>query len=150
MLVPLQFLETTCSSRRNNDMTTISWLHLTDLHMGMRGQSLLLPSVENDFLNDVGRLHQRCGPFDLVFFTGDLVQSGKAEEFKRVNEFLSRLWAKLQQLGSSPILLALPGNHDLVRPTQKDRLVVDALRDWRDKPRQQPGAGHRAARAHRR
>ena len=116
------------------ETTSFGWLHLTDLHIGMQGQGTLLPSVEKDFLNDVDKLHAKCGPWDLIIFTGDLVQQGKPEEFDLVNVFLSKLWQRLQSLGSSPYLLALPGNHDLTRPTIRNRLEVEALKEWRERP----------------
>lgn len=69
-------------------------------------------------LDDLARLCERCGPWDAVLFTGDLVQSGKPEEFEAMQrEFLDPLWERLDRLGSGGArLLAVPGNHDLVRP----------------------------------
>jgi len=111
------------------DMTTFSWLHLTDLHLGMSDQAGLLPNVEADFLNDLAKLYDKCGPWDLVLFTGDLTYKGSEDEFVNVNHLLERLWKRLQDLGSNPVLLAVPGNHDLVRPNE-EWLEIDALRRW--------------------
>ena len=78
---------------------TISWLHLTDLHVGMSEQAHLWPNVRNAFLTDLERLCAKTGPWSLVFFTGDLVQSGSAEvllhnpELRRHNRAtISVLW----------------------------------------------------------
>lgn len=105
-------------------MTTpsFSWLHLTDLHFGLKGQGCLWPNLRGPFLDDLATLHQLCGPWDAVLFTGDLVQSGKSEEFKKMQaEVLDPLWRKLQELGSGDaVLLAVPGNHDLYRPDPKE------------------------------
>jgi predicted MPP superfamily phosphohydrolase len=79
--------------------------------------------VREIFFEDLKKLHDKCGPWDLVLFTGDLTQRGSAEEFQKVDELLQQLWEYFQQLGSSPILLAVPGNHDLVRPAQKTAAV---------------------------
>src|SRR5687768_14859044 len=90
------------------------WLHLTDLHYGQRGQSLLWPNVRRSFFEDLKSLHEICGPWHVVFFTGDLVFSGAEGEFKQMEEeVLGRLWKELGELGSgSAVLLAVPGNHD--------------------------------------
>jgi 3',5'-cyclic AMP phosphodiesterase CpdA len=61
--------------------TCFAWLHLTDLHYGLKGQDCLWPSLRQPFLDDLGALHDRCGPWDAVLFTGDLVQSGEPDQF---------------------------------------------------------------------
>ena len=109
-------------------MTSVSWLHLTDLHLGMAEQRSLLPIVKDRFFEDLKLLHAKCGPWDLMLFTGDLTQRGNAEEFQMVDEFLDELWERFGELGSRPRLLAIPGNHDLVRPKPKEP-VVKLLRD---------------------
>jgi Calcineurin-like phosphoesterase len=103
-----------------------NWLHLSDLHLGMDGASWLWPRIEERFFDDLARLHDRVGPWDLVLFTGDLVQRGSQEEFDRLDEFLERLW---RRIGSSTQLLAVPGNHDLQRP-DLSRPGVDSLQRW--------------------
>ena len=99
-----------------------SWLHLTDLHFGLRGQRHLWPNLRGPFLDDLAALHDRCGPWDAVFFTGDLTQQGEADEFAKMQtEVLDRVWEKLTELGSGDaVLLAVPGNHDLCRPKAAD------------------------------
>lgn len=98
-------------------MTSFSWLHLTDFHCGMQQQNWLWPRMREKFLQeDLPRLHDKSGPWDLVIFTGDLTNRGTREEFQKVDELLDQLWDKFQDLGSIPKLLAVPGNHDLVRP----------------------------------
>jgi hypothetical protein len=93
-----------------------SWLHLTDLHYGQPGQRQLMASVRQKFFDDLLKLHKLSGPWDAVLFTGDLVYSGK--EFSDMeDDFLIRLWKTLRELNSGDaVLLAVPGNHDLVRP----------------------------------
>ncbi len=97
-----------------------SWLHLTDFHYGLKGQSSLWPTLREPFFEDLAKLHKFSGPWQAVLFTGDLVQSGSSAQFSEMQrEVLDRLWAKLQELGSGDaILLAVPGNHDLSRPDQ--------------------------------
>jgi internalin A len=102
-------------------MKSFNWLHLTDLHFGLRGQPSLWPNVREVFWSDLETLHEKSGPWDAVLFTGDLVQSGSEAEFAELEDkVLGPLWAHLSKLGAEePVLLAVPGNHDLVRPDPK-------------------------------
>lgn len=106
-----------------------TWLHLTDLHVGMSDGKWLWPGVEEHVLADLARIHARLGRIDAVFFTGDLTQMGSPEEFAQFDEIWLRIRQKLEQLGSTPIFLAVPGNHDLVRP--KPGMLLDALKQWK-------------------
>jgi len=110
-------------------MASLSWLHLTDLHRGMKSQEWLWPSVREIFFADLERLHEKSGPWDLVLFTGDLTQQGAIEEFKQVDDIFKELWQLFHELGSDPLLLSVPGNHDLVRPNNIDPSVL-VLEQW--------------------
>ena len=114
-------------------MRSFSWLHLTDLHQGLDAQSWLWPGVKDILFEDLTRLHERCGPWDLVFFTGDITQRGTAEEFDRFNSTLAPLWEHIESLGSTPKLLAVPGNHDLIRPDPLQPEVL-ILQRWAEYP----------------
>lgn len=108
-------------------MDAFNWLHLSDLHWGQTGQKHLWPSVRKAFFDDLEKLHAKCGPWHAVLFTGDLVQKG--EQFDAMEEtVLKPLWERLRELGSDPVLLAVPGNHDLQRPDGKTyEAAVDML-----------------------
>jgi hypothetical protein len=110
-------------------MATIRWLHLTDLHVGMGGMRPWWPSVKSVLFRDLEDIHRLAGPFDLVLFSGDLVQSGTKAEFEVLSRELDGLWQHLRGLGSTPTLLVVPGNHDLVRP-KADEPAVRALLNW--------------------
>src|SRR5262245_36838401 len=114
-------------------MTTFRWLHLTDLHQGNEAAEWLWPGVREIFFDDLEKLHARCGPWDLVLFTGDLTQRGSPEEFGALNQTFGALWDHLRALGSNPALLAVPGNHDLARPSPRDP-AVKVLRSWGKDP----------------
>ena len=90
-------------------MTALTILHLTDLHRGLGGYAkVIYPNVEQILLEDLKRMHERTGPWDLVCFTGDLVQSGGGQdgkEFEQLNETLGRFWDEFGKLGSKPQLL---------------------------------------------
>jgi tetratricopeptide (TPR) repeat protein len=110
--------------------TTFSWLHLTDLHFGLKGQDCLWKNLRQPFLDDLAELHELTGPWQAVLFTGDLVQQGKSDEFREMQkEVLDRLWQRLAELGSgAAVLLAVPGNHDMFRPNpSEDNAAIDAL-----------------------
>ena len=113
-------------------MATFGWLHLTDFHQGMDRLGGLWPNVEEQFFEDLRRLHDRAGPWDAVLFTGDLTQRAAPAEFERLGETLDRLWEELAALGSDPVLLAVPGNHDLARPDPR-LPTAEVLRDWATK-----------------
>ena len=124
-------------------MRSFGWLHFTDLHQGLDAQGWLWPGVREILFADLEKLHDRCGPWDLVLFSGDLTQRAAPEEFARLSQTLAQLWAHLKALGSTPSLLAVPGNHDLVRPDPRrpESLVLARwpnfpevqVEFWRDK-----------------
>jgi len=115
-----------------NEFTTVyRWLHLTDLHLGMGGQESLWPNMEHLFLEDLKYLREKVGPWDLVLFTGDLTQRGTAREFAALDGLLQKLWSSFADWGCTPQLLAVPGNHDLVRPTdESDPALITLLHNW--------------------
>jgi hypothetical protein len=117
-------------------MPAITFLHLTDLHfntnsnIGMARQEWLWPNVRELFFRDLDRLHRLTGDWDLVLFTGDLAQSGTVEDYAAFDHaVLARLWREFDRLGCNPVLLAVPGNHDLKWPNQSSG-TVRALRSW--------------------
>ncbi|WP_224369058.1 protein kinase domain-containing protein [Hyalangium versicolor] len=116
----------------SNPTASLGCLHLTDLHQGLKDQSWRWPSVRQLLYDDLEALHGKSGPWDLVFFTGDLTQRGSEEEFQALDETLTQLWAHFRRLGSSPLLLVVPGNHDLVRPPPSPAL--EELREWQGRP----------------
>ncbi len=97
-------------------MRSFSWLHFTDLHQGLESQGWLWPGVRDVLFTDLEQLHKRCGPWDLVLFSGDLTQRGSTDEFNKFTTTVTQLMSHLKQLGSTPSLLVVPGNHDLIRP----------------------------------
>ncbi len=110
---------------------SFSWLHITDLHYGLKGQGCLWPNLRGPFLESLAPLCDKCGPWDAVLFTGDLVQAGKSDEFAEMQaEVLEHLWQRLTELGSGgAMLLAVPGNHDLCRPNPDEDAAADRLLD---------------------
>lgn len=101
-------------------MATARWLHLTDFHQGVKGQSTFWPTIRSVFMKDLEEMQRRIGGlWDLVLFTGDLTQSGIAQQFQQLDTILNEILAKIEQIsGSRPVMLPVPGNHDLVRPSR--------------------------------
>lgn len=106
------------------------WLHLTDLHAGM--DEPRWRTVEQAFLDDVEAWVAK-EPLDAVLFTGDLTEYARPDDFRALDQFREKLWKRFQAHGRDPVLLAVPGNHDLVRPKYPPALG-DADRDdfWKD------------------
>src|SRR5436190_5560232 len=115
-------------------MTSFGWVHITDLHLGMTEQPGLWPTIKAHFCEDLESLYEKSRPWDLVIFTGDLTQRGNADQFKRVDDFLNELWIRLLKFGAQPSLVAVPGNHDLVRPDAKDLAVKLLKNSWGTDP----------------
>ena len=111
-------------------MVDFNILHLTDLHYGLEAQKGQLPGVRSRFLKDLRSLMKgpksvRWGPPDLVLFTGDLVQKGAPEEFRALSALVEELWEAFHEAGGeTPLLLAVPGNHDLKRPDPRASIKV--------------------------
>lgn len=86
-----------------------SWLHISDLHVGQHSSGWLWPSFKAIFLDDLVRLAEVAGPLNLVVFSGDLTQSGKAEEYVALSNILADIWERLDKLGQNPPLFCVPG-----------------------------------------
>src|SRR5688572_17293034 len=96
-------------------------LHLSDLHeRGSREAEVWRRRrVLGQAWLDNLRAMLEDGPIDLVCFTGDAADWGKAEEFERTTDFFE---AVLKETGLSwDRFFVVPGNHDI------DRKVEDKL-----------------------
>lgn len=113
-------------------MTRFNWLHLSDLHVGMGGGAFAAwNAVEEWFIHDLKQLISRCGPLDAVLFSGDLTQRASAAEFGQLQQLLDRLWTRFREQGCDPVLLPVPGNHDLARPLGREHEPLHvALKGW--------------------
>ncbi|MBW5440553.1 hypothetical protein FXB41_39050 [Bradyrhizobium canariense] len=109
---------------------TFSWLHLTDLHVGMKDQDWMWPRLKELFYNDLTLLHRTSGDWNVVVFSGDLTQRGSPEEFNRLDSIVTDLWSHFEKLGFRPKLLVIPGNHDVSRPTMSSQYRT--LKRWWD------------------
>jgi predicted phosphodiesterase len=114
------------------------WLHLSDLHIGHSENS---DNVHELFFKDVRNRVEVIGVPDVVVLSGDLTNIGSEKEFEQLDVFLGQLYGNLRVPGNStkPILIAVPGNHDMQRPSGAElrsfawvRDVVDDLGKYTD------------------
>jgi len=115
------------------DNQIVTFLHLSDLHVGMSPEGWLWPAVKSAFYADVKALLPQTGLPDIVIFSGDLVQRATREEYERLTELLCHLWEHFRGLGCNPVFIPVPGNHDLSRQPKSD-LAGKALRSWWSDP----------------
>jgi hypothetical protein len=108
----------------------INWLHLTDLHVGTERSSWLWPRIKHELLHDLEEVRPESGGWDVVFFTGDLTQSGSEAEYQALNKELADIWDVLSRGGPTPKLCVVPGNHDLVRPPASSPVAKTLSQLW--------------------
>jgi hypothetical protein len=127
------------------------WLHLSDLHLSADASPLFW-SVRDAFEQSLTAwLPKLGGPIDLLLLTGDLAAHGAPADYDRLDDLLARLQGLLERhTGVRPLIVPVPGNHDLQRPSEDDLLrylVIDRItsspqdkavkhfnnRVWRDK-----------------
>ncbi|MBN1654627.1 MAG: metallophosphoesterase [Deltaproteobacteria bacterium] len=117
----------------SSSQNSIRWLHLTDLHVGQDDQDWLWPRLKQKFKEDLEKTYKDAGPWDLVLFTGDLVQKG--DEYSKLDKILEDIWnwfsEKELKCDPFPWLLAVPGNHDLLRPDTSQPEVF-AIEQWQN------------------
>ena len=93
-------------------MGNISWLHLSDLHLGrdVYNEEVILKELLIDIKKqtDLNKIK-----LDFVFITGDITFSGQEKEFAYVQDFLNKL-QNVTNVDKENIIL-IPGNHDVNR-----------------------------------
>lgn len=119
----------------------ISWLHVSDLHVAKeslgsgaarRPGSELWAEVLRGFFADLDEQLDSTGlrP-DLVLVTGDLAYSGAAKQYDDLDaDVLRPLLAHLRSRGCDAVLLAVPGNHDVQRPSGASKRGYRLLREY--------------------
>jgi formylglycine-generating enzyme required for sulfatase activity len=91
------------------------------------------------FWRSLDRWLKIVGAPDLVLLTGDLTNRGERAEFDKLSKFLEKLLLRLPKAsnGLPPLVVAVPGNHDLQRPSGREALPYRVLRDY-EKGRDDP------------
>ncbi|MDQ1743386.1 MAG: hypothetical protein QOE23_1725 [Pseudonocardiales bacterium] len=94
----------------------LCWLHISDLHIKADYDD---PKSDTNadlqrFLADLPTcLDDASVKPDVVFFTGDVAQSGSAEEYDHALSFFAKLKQALPEDSRNAPLLTVPGNHDV-------------------------------------
>jgi 3',5'-cyclic AMP phosphodiesterase CpdA/tetratricopeptide (TPR) repeat protein len=104
----------------------ITWLHISDLHHGQAGEHGRWPQYRERVLADMKARTQELGAPDLILFTGDLSYSGQPAQFERVTSTLQEIRATV---GGDPIVVTVPGNHDLTWPRTPNETFRNYLND---------------------
>ena len=104
-------------------MHSLSWLHISDLHFGSEGHDWYWPNLKEHFCKDLEKHFRKYGACDLVLFTGDITYSGQASQFASFSSEFASVLDCLSSQERRPILLAVPGNHDMKRPNRMSAIV---------------------------
>jgi hypothetical protein len=123
----------------NNTESDLGWLHITDIHVGQPREGGRLANIERAFLEDVAKvIHKEKLVISAIFLTGDVAFRGAEAEYVRASALLGRICAHIHEQNlkikpcDPPVLVPVPGNHDLARPPDDDaRTIRDALKGRR-------------------
>lgn len=109
---------------------SLGWLHLTDIHVGQPSEGGRLANIERAFLQDLTRVVTKV-PIAVIFVTGDIAFRGSDAEYVRASALLGRICGHVAALNArilghkfDPVLIPVPGNHDLARPTGAEAEVI--------------------------
>jgi len=106
-------------------LARFSWLHFSDLDLGPSGSLLLDPRFREAFERDLRKVHERTGPWDVVFLSGNLTHAASSREFEVLDSSLRSLWDYFSSLGSNPVLVAVPGEQDIRNGEFRDSHVYN-------------------------
>lgn len=116
----------------------IRWLHLSDLHCGSGGGALRF-QVYYELERSMRSMTDQLGPPDLILLSGDVANTGRWSDFEAATSFLQDLlsWLgfsfdDLPRRSDAPVIVPVPGNHDLLRPASDERgryEILAALED---------------------
>ena len=96
-------------------MKKIAYIHFSDLHIGQKYTNQYLSNAKDIVLQDLVFMLNELKALDVVFFTGDMVQSGIESEYADFMEWFCVIKDCITKYGYNPYYLFVPGNHDLER-----------------------------------
>ena len=86
----------------------ISYIHLTDLHIGQKGSNAIFSQTKEIIKEDISYICDQLGSLDIVFMTGDMVQRGSQDEYKQFSDFINELWEVFKNKGFNPYFICVP------------------------------------------
>ena len=88
--------------------------------------------MEEELAPDIRARAGTLGVPDLILNTGDLTNRGAEDAFARFDGFLEHLlgWLREVDAATDPLILPVPGNHDLVRPSERKLRNFRILDDY--------------------
>ncbi len=98
-------------------MKQVTWVHLSDIHVGSRGDDGLLKRIFGNLKKDIALCSSYTTHPSFLLITGDLAMHALKEEYSKLKVCLDSLPKHLSKL---PIF-TIPGNHDVNWP-DKDAL----------------------------
>jgi tetratricopeptide (TPR) repeat protein len=111
------------SGRADVRSRTLSFIHISDLHLDGSADPYDVNRVLRPFLRRCAEWRDAGRPADLVFFTGDLGARGAPQDYRSAGVFLDEL---LAVTGLEPdALWVVPGNHDVDR--SRGRLLLRTI-----------------------
>ena len=97
-------------------MRTISWIHISDIHM-RAGNEWSQDVVLTAMCEHIAQQREKGMVADFILATGDLAFSGQADEYTLVGEFFDALCSASGVPKEQ--IFCVPGNHDIDRKRQK-------------------------------
>lgn len=111
-------------------MKQLTYIHFSDLHIGDKLAKPFLSHIKAELLKDIKYISSELGRVDIIFMTGDLVQSGSADEYNAFEGFMNTVMDTLKNIGSNPYVFFVPGNHDLERVVDFSDPPHQVLKNW--------------------
>jgi 3',5'-cyclic AMP phosphodiesterase CpdA len=119
------------SGTGKNYKSTLTWLHISDLHFSesqVYEESIVVQALLQD-LKHWNRFAPEIKKLDFVFLTGDIAFSGQAAEYHLASRFLDEL--KRVTHGRKRQFFLVPGNHDVYWSliTDEARQIINEIKD---------------------
>lgn len=102
-------------------LRTLKWLHLSDFHFGKKPHNLYQqPFVAAKIVQHAISQGDKEGAPDFFFITGDIANSGSADEYALFNEHL--IHPLIEHFGETYLdrIFIVPGNHDIQRDVHRN------------------------------
>ncbi len=149
-VVDEEFVKDFIETVKRHLVPRISWLHISDLHIGRQEPGRDWQRLREAFINDLEdhkNSQTACDdsrlagvPFhpSFLFITGDITWTGSALEYEQAQEFLTAIWEATDLSPEQTFMV--PGNHDISRSacthSQVFLMAYERLCDNRQNDRQ--------------